>query len=564
MLGLHRLSALFGAAPLQDPDPAPVDPQDIVAYFRQLTVPVEKSGGGLKLLFCHPGTDEPWDLRSKKQVTDAEEVWEELPQDQRPGSRASLAAEGMATDTSVTLSAWLKRALKTAGVAEDLKCGAVDGVPNLACNIGASRVVVVDAETPAAITEFKTWAARLSGDAMWRDPFQAMTVATPSGGGQFWFTLPGDGSRPDDPVITMANNPGHMRITGETASFTLLLHSTCVALPGSQTDAGVWRMIGEAMDAPQWLTQFITAQSASRIAGTQDRYTRLARFGEAPVAWSNATSWDQVLGPSGWHRDGTDRCECPVFTNAEATHRITTHEHGCPVEPSGAQADSGARFWQAPPDGSAPAVLMDKLGRDTLDRLEMAAALYCGADLHAAVNAAWTNPATLTGGVTAPPPAAAEADAERPADQPRDQAATQEVERPAEQAAVQQPAQPSAQGTAPDEPTAEPEPQRAVSWAPAGTVTTISDPDALATLDVEMVSAGPGTGHPLDAQSDTWNALAQTAAGDGVDMIVVPRFDDLAASLGIDPAEAAEWILGNLTALSSGVNVAVTVVRAAG
>jgi hypothetical protein len=488
---------MFGAAPIQDEHPGPVDPATMVTYMRALVAGSESAtaGGGLALLLCHPGTTDPWDLRTAAQRAESDELRAAQGLDEDAPARV----DEMSTSTAVSLSAWLRSALKKSGVAANLKCGPVDGVPNLACDVAASRVIVLHAADDEGLAVMKNWLAERSGDPKWRDPAAHPTVTGPDGY-SVWFALPGDGSSASDPSISVGAVPAVMRIAGESGGFTVKLHSTAGMVPGSQTDTGVWRVTGEAADAPEWLLAWISGEATRLLTAVGDRVSCAARYGEQAAVWASSTSWEDILAAAGFSPTAEDVCGCDVLTTASGV-TVTAHRAGCGVEPSNTPADAGARFWTTGALPGAVGELMERLGRDTLTPVELAAGLYFAGDVDAAVSAVQTSPADLTGGV---------------------------------------------RGAA----------DRA--WGPAGVVTVVADASGLGTCDVVTVHGGPGTDNPLTADPATWTALA--TAAEHADLVVVDDFPGLVAGIDGDPGAVTAWARGNLDALASGLGIAVTVV----
>lgn len=509
MLGLHPLNAIFGAAPLQDPEPGPVDPKRLGSYLGALT------RIGMYPLLCHPGTEEAWDLRTPKQKTVAEEAWEATEPAERLFSHDALSREGMASPKSVTLTAWMRRGLKALGHTD--KDGPIDAIPNVSVNIAASRVVVVTMETAEDVTSFKEWAAQKSGDLMWRNEHRHVTVSGPEGRSQMWFSLP-----EDYPVVTNAL-PAEIRTPGPEGtrgSFLIRIHSAHVVVPGSQTDTGVYRAVGAAEEAPKWFLDHLESTAAQRLGWANSRYGTAASPDPAAreiAAWSAETTWSDIFNAAGgWTLTDTDPHGNETWSHRTG-NRMTTYAPGNPVDPVSSAADSGARHWYPIHQGSTVQQIMDATGRDTLTRFELATLLFAGGDRAAGL-------AALRNGTLLP--------------------------------AVEDAAGVAAENTECAE--------GARHWAAAGTVTVVAAASDLGTLDVDETAAGPGTGIELTGDMASWAGLFDAVSTGSSDLVVVAGFDELATTLAQgagQPVEAAAaWAWENLNTLATGAGVPVVIV----
>jgi len=200
--------------------------------------------------------------------------------------------------------------------------------PNFGVEVGLSRMIVVDVDTRAERDAFLTaWTEAEGRDMTGMIP----TVLSPGAkiegrwvhkdGGHFWFTVPAG--------VELPEGGGVLRGEGGWAT---LWRGKQVLVPPSVRAEGSYRLVGQAMPAPEWLLAFITAgastQAERRIAATLS-----ARTKDSISAWAADVPWSEILTADDWTDTGkADNCGCPIWT-APGDHAspksATAHEPGC-------------------------------------------------------------------------------------------------------------------------------------------------------------------------------------------------------------------------------------------
>lgn len=116
------------------------------------------------------------------------------------------------------------------------------------------RVVVVDLDTEAERIGFLSmWEeADMRAGVYDRDPEPVMTVASPGGGGHFWFTVPDDAE-------PLPASPGKLR---GPAGWTVYYGQGHVLVPPSVRPEGWYRLTGPTREVPAWLLAAIRSSGS--------------------------------------------------------------------------------------------------------------------------------------------------------------------------------------------------------------------------------------------------------------------------------------------------------------
>lgn len=204
------------------------------------------------------------------------------------------------------------------------------GTVNLGVEVGRSRVVVVDVDTPAESAAFlASWSGASGTDQTMRTP----SVVSPGvlapdgtpvhhGGGHWWFSLP-DG-------IDLPAGTGVLKAPG---GWVAMWAGHQVLVPPSVRKEGPYRLTGQCEPAPAWLTDMIIQEVGARQLRTARNLDRAVDSGNDLERWSATTTWDGLLEPDGWIATGlVDTCSCPIWT-APGYHAspksATAHDIGC-------------------------------------------------------------------------------------------------------------------------------------------------------------------------------------------------------------------------------------------
>lgn len=315
-------------------------------------------GEGLSLLLVWPGSKEPADMRTPRQRNADDKIAREAAKEAgRRGWEKVNSPSGLAlasSDAKVVLkyldryvehfSGWAEvnsDGTKGSAVnfdAKRAKAGeiAIDNpvAVNLAVEVGASSIVVVDCDTQEQLTRFLQVSEA--------PPDMPPTVTSPGqqnaegvwvhkDGGHFWFTVPyhREGFEP------LPTNSGAMTWGGE-HGFAVLWDRRYVLIPPSIRPEGAYELTGRDYELPEWLATAIMDHGQARL----DRYQ--ANRGDdasddalsaAIDTWAESIGWADILEPLGWTpAPRSDGCGCSVWT-APGLHAspksATAHDSGC-------------------------------------------------------------------------------------------------------------------------------------------------------------------------------------------------------------------------------------------
>lgn len=152
-------------------------------------------------------------------------------------------------------------------------------------------------------------------------------------GGHYWFDLPADTEFPERRgKLTWCRCHGvRPPKNGCRNAWVAYWGSGYVLIPPSVRKEGAYRLTGEVLPAPTWLTERIATagEGSSAESGTG----ALSTFDDDPIdAWSASVTWDDLLTADGFTSYGHDACGCPTYTRpGSPTHdkSVTAHEVGC-------------------------------------------------------------------------------------------------------------------------------------------------------------------------------------------------------------------------------------------
>lgn len=200
---------------------------------------------------------------------------------------------------------------------------------NIGVELSASRMVVVDVDTPEESAAFlHDWNAQGL-------PPISITVQSPGvqnekgewvhkDGGHYWFELPEDVELPKGTGAMKIDVPG-------VGGYSVMWADRQVLVPPSVRKEGPYRIVGQVNPLPEWLHDRIIVEVESRKVRAEQR---INNTGDNDLdQWSARTSWDEILAPDGWELTGMpDGCSCMIWT-APGFHAspksATAHDAGC-------------------------------------------------------------------------------------------------------------------------------------------------------------------------------------------------------------------------------------------
>lgn len=325
---------MLGSAPLEAVLGSGIDNRDhdaVRAFVRSA------ADLGLAVLFIAPESKVPVDLRTPQKRKADDKAAQEAARDAgRPDWARVKSAAGLALASSdkTVLDRYLKRYLSL--YADRYP----DGVPvNLAVEVGASGLVVIDCDTAA---QMERW-FEVSECPPEERP--APTVITPghmgegadpddpetwshSDGGHFWFTVP------DKYMPVLPRHIGAMTWGGD-HGFAVLWDRRYVLIPPSTRPEGGYEQLGHVYELPSWLAEAIIQAGERRVdrAKRTEADREEGDLADAVDSWAEGVSWAAILEPLGWTpAPRADACGCAVWT-APGVHAspksATAHDTGC-------------------------------------------------------------------------------------------------------------------------------------------------------------------------------------------------------------------------------------------
>lgn len=397
MLGSHPLEAVLGSG-IDNTD------HDAVRAFIRSAADV-----GLSLLFIYPDSKVPADLRTPAKRRADDKAAQQAARDagHRNWSKVrSPSGLALATNDKTVLDRYLKRYIELFSTWAEVDTG--QEVPynkkradageivmtkpaavNLAVEVGASGVVVVDCDTKEQMDRWFDVAE------IGVDDRPAPTIITPgqrdeSGqwahrdGGHFWFTVP-DKYRP-----ALPRHMGALTWGGD-HGFAVLWDRRYVLIPPSTRPEGAYEQVGHVYPLPEWLAEEIISAGEHRLARAERSHeTANPEVASAVDQWAESVSWASILEPMGWTPGPrADSCGCEVWT-APGVHAspksATAHDAGCALGRY-TEVNAPLHLWT---DHSAPPFTdhMDTPGwTPTFSKLQAVALIDYGGSMSRAMDA---------------------------------------------------------------------------------------------------------------------------------------------------------------------------------
>ncbi|WP_181896894.1 bifunctional DNA primase/polymerase [Corynebacterium senegalense] len=224
-----------------------------------------------------------------------------------------------------------------------------DGM-NLAVVLGPSKLVIVDADTPAEVDGWHTWQAQNGTNMPTPTVHSPGTTRGHHSGGHWWI----DAADTNDALA-------EVKVGGATA----MAGNRYVLLPGSVRDdaadpakpAYVVADGGRVYTARAARPVIDAARDRARTRAEAAEKRDHAKAGRADSfatsnidTWAEETDWHDLLAPAGWFITGTDNCGCDIYQAPgchSSTKSATAHNGMC------GYADNGGalQLWTSnPPD----------------------------------------------------------------------------------------------------------------------------------------------------------------------------------------------------------------------
>jgi hypothetical protein len=210
---------------------------------------------------------------------------------------------------------------------------------NIGLEVGASRLLVVDADTVAEVTSFTTyWAERegvpelvnaaptVHSPGVLKDPDDE-TSWTHKHGGHFWFLLPEEVNFSEVAYATA------MKIGAHATKATLMFHDQLVLVPPSVRPEGAYTMGSDIQPAPEWMIEELLAHIAGNARVTEEHRRSVLDGDDDIEAHFADRPWEEILLPYGWNTSGRpDSCGCEIWTRPgdwSSPKSATAHDLGC-------------------------------------------------------------------------------------------------------------------------------------------------------------------------------------------------------------------------------------------
>lgn len=253
---------------------------------------------------------------------------------------------------------------------------------NIGLEVGASRLLVVDADTVAEVAAFcQLWAERESLPEL---AHAAPTVRSPGvlrssaesgeevwthkGGGHFWFLLP------DGVEFSQAAAPSMKIGIGDTKA-TLMFRDQLVLVPPSVRNEGPYVMASDIHPAPAWMIEELHSHIAGNALKIEKGRQKALDDNDPIQVWAAGVPWDEILSRYGWTTSGRpDSCGCEIWTRPgdwSSPKSATAHEVGCTTIPI---TGGVLRLWTTnpPPELS---------GRENWSKLQVIASYEYGGNI---------------------------------------------------------------------------------------------------------------------------------------------------------------------------------------
>jgi hypothetical protein len=322
-------------------------------------------GAGMSVVLIMPGTKEPFDGRTVRKRNAADKVAKtEAQAAGRRDWQKAKSPSGLALATSDA-----KVILNKGGYLDTYIAAFGDDCEiNLAVEVGASRLIVIDADT----TEQREKFLEVSGAPEDMPP----TVITPGteregtaihyDGGHFYFTVTEEDS------ALLPTNMGSMTWGGDDG-FAVLWDRRYVLLPPSTRAEGSYELVGRDYECPEWILTAIHERANAKASRFHDNNTAPTDdLGMAIDAWAETVSWASILEPLGWTPTvRADNCGCDVWTapgNHSSPKSATTHDAGCGL---GRYTETNApmKIWTDNP-GEPFSTYVEETGSTTMSKLQ--------------------------------------------------------------------------------------------------------------------------------------------------------------------------------------------------
>ena len=407
---------MLGSTPLQAVLGSGVDNRDhdaVKAFVRSA------ADVGLHLLFIYPDSKVPADLRTPAKRKSDDKAAQEAARDAGRRDWATVkspAGLALATNDKATLDRYLKRYIelfsewrevladgspgdKVPYVKKRVDAGevvlAVPAAVNLAVEVGASGLVVVDCDTAGQV---RRWfeANDLDPD---DDTLPPPTVVTPghrgagadpddpstwahSDGGHFYFTVP------DKLWPVLPRNIGAMTWGGDDG-FAVLWDRRYVLIPPSTRPEGAYELVGRDYEVPDWLAEQIIEWGTLRAQRAERNTEANPELASAIDQWAESVPWSAILEPLGWTpAPRADSCGCEVWT-APGLHAspksATAHGAGC-TEGRYTEVNAPLHIWTDNPAEPFDQWVRDR-GTSTISKLQTVALINYDGKVGAAMDA---------------------------------------------------------------------------------------------------------------------------------------------------------------------------------
>lgn len=257
---------------------------------------------------------------------------------------------------------------------------------NIAIEVGRSRVLCIDADNAADVTEFTSMWAEEAGVPQLRNMHP--TVRSPGkidvngewthkNGGHFHFYLP------DDVDFSNAPTADPLKFGGAVCYF----KDRVLLVPPSVREEGPYVLNSDILPAPVWLIEAVQRHIDGNVERRKIQRDKVHADGDPIDVWSVDTPWAELLEPDGWNDAARfESCGCACWTRpgpASNPKSLTAHELGC-TRWDLEQGHGFAHVWTDDP----PQWLRDYIdatGSRSLSKLQWVAWRDHGGDIKAAM-----------------------------------------------------------------------------------------------------------------------------------------------------------------------------------